>query len=74
MDLYKSKYWNVVFGSWCQDHPEYCIIRNDKESLMLFNKKYVDRHLGYNFGKWDLSKFKSQKIHLQKKKENKYLK
>ena len=28
---------------------------------MLFNKKYVDRHFGYNFWKWNLSKFKCQK-------------
>ena len=28
---------------------------------MLFDKKYVDRHFGYNFWKWNLSKFKCQK-------------
>ena len=33
MDLYKGKNWNVIFGAWCQDHPGYCIIGNDKESL-----------------------------------------
>lgn len=32
-----------------------------KEPLMLFDKKYVDRHFGYNFWKWNLSKFKCQK-------------
>ena len=33
MDLYKGKYWNVVFWVWCQDYPGYCIIGCDKESL-----------------------------------------
>lgn len=122
MDLYKGKYWNVVFGSWCQEFVGYCIVGNDKESLSdlapeaweelgiiekelervckkvfgatmfnfcclmnnayrdnetpkvhyhfvpryknpvnLFNKKYVDKHFGYNFWKWALSKFKAQK-------------
>ena len=32
-----------------------------KNELKLFNKKYVDKHFGYNFWKWALSKFKSQK-------------
>ena len=29
--------------------------------LKIFNKVYKDRHFGYNFWKWALSKFKSQK-------------
>ena len=33
MELYKGKNWNVIFGSWCQDHPGYCIIRNDEERI-----------------------------------------
>ena len=33
MELYKGKYWDVIFGVWCQDHPGYCIISSDKESL-----------------------------------------
>ena len=114
MELYKGKYWDVIFGVWCQDHPGYCIVGNDKESLselepeawvelgtiekelervckkvfgatmfnfaclmnnayrdnekpkvhyhfvprykeplMLFGKKYVDRHFGYNFWQWN---------------------
>jgi len=122
MELYKGKNWNVIFGDWCQDHPGYCIIGNDKESLSylsseawkelgqiekelervckkvlgatmfnfcclmnnayrdnekphvhyhfvpryknelkLFGKTYKDKHFGYNFWKWDLSRFKSQK-------------
>ena len=121
MDLYKGKYWDVIFGDWCQDHPGYCIVGNNKESLsdlkpeewvelgliekelervckkvfgatmfnfcclmnnayrdnekpmvhyhfvprykeplLLFNKKYVDRHFGYNFCKWELNILKNQ--------------
>ena len=33
MELYKGKYWNVIFGEWCQEFPGYCIIGNDKETL-----------------------------------------
>lgn len=122
MELYKGKYWDVIFGIWCQDHPGYCIITCNKETLSelneeewlelgelekkletitkklfdatmfnfaclmnnaykdneiphvhfhfvpryknalkLFGKIYKDKHFGYNFWKWDLSKFKKQK-------------
>ena len=122
MILYKSKYWEVVFVSWCQEFVGNCIISCNKESLSeltndewlelgklekelervtkklfgatmfnfaclmnnayrdnekphvhfhfvpryknelkIFNKVYKDRHFGYNFWKWDLSKFKRQK-------------
>ena len=29
--------------------------------MELINKIYKDKHFGYNFWKWNLSKFKSQK-------------
>ena len=122
MELYKGKYWNVVFVKWCHEVPGDCIISSDKESLSdltndewvelgiiekelervckklfgatmfnfaclmnnayrdnekpnvhfhfipryknelkLFDKVYKDKHFGYNFWKWALSKFKSQK-------------
>ena len=122
MDLYKGKYWTVVFVKWSQEFPGDCIISSKKESLSdltneewielgelekelerickelfgatmfnfaclmnnayrdnetphvhfhfipryknelkLFNKIYKDKHFGYNFWKWSLSKFKSQK-------------
>lgn len=122
MILYKSKYWEVVFVSWCQEFVGDCIISCNKEilseltndewlelgklekelervtkklfgatmfnfaclmnnayrdnekphvhfhfvpryknELKIFNKVYKDRHFGYNFWKWDLSKFKRQK-------------
>lgn len=122
MELYKGKYWNVIFGNWCQEFVGYCIITNSKESLSeltseewkelgkiekelervckklfnatmfnfaclmnnayrdnekphvhyhfvprygqetkILNKIYKDKHFGYNFWKWSLSKFKRQK-------------
>ena len=122
MELYKGKYWDVVFVDWCQEFVGDCIISSTKESLsdltseewvelgklekelervskklfnstmfnfaclmnnaykdnerpnvhfhfipryrnelILFNKYYKDKHFGYNFWKWALSKFKSQK-------------
>ncbi len=122
MQLYKGKYWEVVFVDWCQEFVGDCIISSTKESLsdlaseewvelgkiekelervakkvfnatmfnfaclmnnayrdnekphvhfhffpryknelMLFDKVYKDRHFGYNFWKWSLSKFKRQK-------------
>ena len=122
MELYKGKYWDVIFVDWCQEFVGDCIISSNKESLSeltkdewvelgtiekelervskklfgatifnfaclmnnayrdnetphvhfhfipryrnelkLFNKVYKDRHFGYNFWKWALSRFKSQK-------------
>ena len=122
MELYKGKYFEVVFCDWCQDFPGNCIISCEKESLSdlssdewvelgiiekelervckklfnatmfnfaclmnnayrdnekphvhfhfiprykneldNFNKKYKDRHFGFNMWKWALSRFKSQK-------------
>ncbi len=31
-----------------------------KEELILFKRKYKDKHFGYNFWKWSLNRFKSQ--------------
>ena len=122
MKLYSSDNWEVVFGSWCQEFPGYCIISSKKENLsqlsseewielgkleqelervckktfgatmynfaclmnnayrdsetphvhfhfiprydgerIILNKKYKDKHFGYNMWKWALSKFKAQK-------------
>ena len=33
MDLYRGKYFNVVFGDWCQEFVGYCILSSDKEAL-----------------------------------------
>ena len=122
MDLYKGKYWNVIYGKWCQEFIGYCIISSTKENLSeltpeewkelgeiekelervckklfnatmfnfcclmndayrdnskpnvhyhfvpryksevsIFGKRYKDKHFGYNFWKWSLSKIKCQK-------------
>ena len=122
MNLYKGKYWDVIFVDWCQEFIGDCIISCNKESLSeltneewielgelekeleritkkvfgatmfnfaclmnnayrdnekphvhfhfipryrdeisLFNKKYKDKHFGYNMWKWALNRFKRQK-------------
>ena len=33
MELYKGKYWKIIFGDWCQEFVGYCIISSDKETL-----------------------------------------
>ena len=33
MELYKGKYWEVIFGDWCQEFVGYCIVTSKKESL-----------------------------------------
>lgn len=33
MHLYESNNWIVVFGSWCQEFPGYCIVSSKKERL-----------------------------------------
>lgn len=42
-------------------HVHYHFVPRYKNELNLFGKKYKDRHFGYNFWKWDLNRFKSQK-------------
>ena len=131
MELYKGKYWEVIFVDWCQEFLGDCIISSPKESLselkseeweelgkiekelervckelfnatmfnfaclmnnayrdnekphvhfhfiprykkevLIFNKIYVDKHFGYNFWKWSLSKLKSQKDIFSKKEKD----
>jgi len=33
VDLYKGKYWDVIFFDWCQEFPGDCIISSKKETL-----------------------------------------
>ena len=42
-------------------HVHFHFIPRYKNELKIFNKVYKDRHFGYNFWKWALSRFKSQK-------------
>ena len=39
MELYKGKYFEVVFCDWCQDFLGQCIISGHKESLTEMNDK-----------------------------------
>lgn len=42
-------------------HVHYHFVPRYKNELKLFGKVYKDKHFGYNFWKWALSKFKCQK-------------
>lgn len=42
-------------------HVHFHFVPRYKEEINILNKKYKDKHFGYNFWKWSLSKFKSQK-------------
>ena len=42
-------------------HVHFHFIPRYKNELILFNKIYKDKHFGYNFWKWSLSRFKRQK-------------
>ena len=54
-------------------HVHFHFIPRYKNAVNLFNKKYIDKHFGYNFWKWDLNKFKRQKdIFTKEEKEKIY--
>ena len=42
-------------------HVHFHFIPRYKDEVELFNKKYQDKHFGYNFWKWSNSKIKRQK-------------
>ena len=42
-------------------HVHFHFIPRYKNIVTIFNKKYKDKHFGYNFWKWSNSKLKSQK-------------
>ena len=42
-------------------HVHFHFMPRYKNEVNLFNKKYIDKHFGYNFWKWDLNKLKRQK-------------
>ena len=42
-------------------HVHFHFIPRYKDEVELFNKKYHDKHFGYNFWKWSNSKIKRQK-------------
>lgn len=48
-------------------HVHFHFIPRYKNKLEIFNKVYKDKHFGYNFWKWALSKLKSQKDIFTKK-------
>lgn len=42
-------------------HVHFHFIPRYNNTITIFNKVYKDKHFGYNFWKWSLSKLKSQK-------------
>ena len=42
-------------------HVHFHFMPRYKDKVYIFNKKYIDKHFGYNFWKWDLNKIKKQK-------------
>ena len=43
MNLYSRKNWKVVFGSWCQEFPGYCIISSKKQNLsQLYSDEWIE--------------------------------
>ena len=42
MELYKGKYWTVVFVDWCQEFPGQCIISNDRTSLSDLKEEWIE--------------------------------
>lgn len=54
----------LMNNAYCDNekpHVHFHFIPRYQNQLKLFNKIYKDKHFGYNFWKWSLSKFKSQK-------------
>ena len=42
MDLYKGKYFTVVFEDWCQEFPGSCIISGSKDSTVMIWKDFTN--------------------------------
>ena len=55
-------------------HVHFHFMPRYKNEVVLFNKKYIDKHFGYNFWKWDLNKFKRQKDIFTKKEKQEIFK
>ena len=52
---------NNAYKTHDKPHVHFQFIPRYKDKINLFNKIYRDKHFGYNFWKWSLSKFKHQK-------------
>ena len=42
-------------------HVHFHFVPRYKNKVIILNKKYKDKHFGYNFWKWSMNKFKKQK-------------
>ena len=52
---------NNAYRDGEKPHVHFHFIPRYKDEVVLFDRKYRDRHFGYNFWKWALSRFKRQK-------------
>ncbi len=52
---------NNAYRDNIKPHVHFHFIPRYKNSIKLFDKLYKDKHFGYNFWKWSLSKFKRQR-------------
>ena len=52
---------NNAYRDNAKPHVHFHFIPRYKNELKLFNKKYIDKHFGYNMWKWSLNRFKRQK-------------
>lgn len=52
---------NNAYRDGEKPHVHYHFVPRYKEQVNLFGKIYKDKHFGYNFWKWSLSKLRSQK-------------
>lgn len=52
---------NNAYRDFTTPNVHFHFVPRYKNETTIFNKKYKDKHFGYNFWKWSLSKLKSQK-------------
>ena len=52
-------------------HVHFHFVPRYKNKVIIMDKKYKDKHFGYNFWKWDLNKLKKQKDIFNKEEKTK---
>ena len=52
---------NNAYRDKKKPHVHFHFIPRYENEVNIFNKKYIDKHFGYNFWKWSNSKFRRQK-------------
>ncbi len=52
---------NNAYRDHEKPHVHFHFMPRYKNEVLIFNKKYIDKHFGYNFWKYDLNRLKRQK-------------